>query len=271
MRLTFGNLSLECVSRGGDRTWFRLQPPGVAFDVGRGSTRLAGVKNIFVTHGHLDHLLGLPFVLSYRARHGGGGTRIGCPRPIAEELSRWLEGAARLEASEYDYELIPMDPGDRIELEAGLAIEAFATDHVVPSLGYHLIRTRKRLAQQYRELPRSELARLRAEGAELEEARQEDWVSYCGDTTVEVLRREPRLLSSRILILECTFLAPEHRDRAGLYGHVHVDDLAEFAERFANESLVLCHLSRRHSVAELKAAVEQRLAPIADRVEYAVE
>ena len=66
MRLTFGNLALEGVSRGGDRTWFRVHPPGLAFDVGRGALGLAGARDVFITHGHLDHCLGLPFVLSYR-------------------------------------------------------------------------------------------------------------------------------------------------------------------------------------------------------------
>lgn len=270
MRLTFGDLSLEGASRGGDRTWFRVHPPGLAFDVGRGALGLAGARDVFVTHGHLDHCLGLPFVLSYRARHGGGSTRVGCPAAIAGPLADWLKSAARLEGAQYDFELVPMEPGDRLGVGPDLTVEAFATPHVVPSLGYHLTRSRRRLAQRYRDTPGPELAALRRQGVEIEDEREEDWLSYCGDTAAAVLDREPRLLASRILLLECTFLDPEHRERAARYGHIHLDDLAERADRFANEHLVLCHLSRRHTVEQLRNAVVERLGSLAERVEWAV-
>jgi ribonuclease Z len=269
--LTFGNLGIEGRSRGGDRTWFRVQPPGLAFDVGRGALELSGVRDVFVTHGHLDHCLGVPFVLSYRARHGGGSTRIACPRPLAAPLARWLEGAAELEASRYDYEIAPMEPGDRLEVGPGLEVEAFATHHVVPSLGYHLRRERRHLREQYQGTPGSELAALKQRGVEIEERVEEDWLSYCGDTAATVLDEEPRLLSSRVLLLECTFLDAAHQELARRYGHIHLDDLAARVDRFRNEHLVLCHLSRRHSRAELRRAVEEKLRPLARRVELVVE
>lgn len=270
MRLTFGDLSLEGASRGGDRTWFRVHPPGLAFDVGRGALGLMGARDVFVTHGHLDHCLGLPFVLSYRARHGGGSTRVGCPAAIADALAGWLEDAARLEGAQYDFELVPMEPGDRLSVGPDLTVEAFATAHVVPSLGYHLTRSRRCLAQRYRDTPGPELAALRRQGVEIEDESEEDWLSYCGDTAARVLDQEPRLFASRILLLECTFLDPAHREQAARYGHIHLDDLVERADRFTNEHLVLCHLSRRHTVEQLRDAVVERLGSLAERVEWAV-
>lgn len=270
MRLTFGNLRLDGVSRGGDRTWFRVHPPGLAFDVGRGAVGLSGARDVFLSHGHLDHCLGLPFLLSYRARHGGGGTRVGCPRPLVEPLSQLLDAAARVERADYDYELIGLEAGDRVPLGDGLLVEAFATPHGVPSLGYHLVRTRRRLKQRFRKTPGEELAALRAEGVEIEEMTEEDWLSYTGDTAAGVLDSEPRLLASRILLVECTFLHPDHRARAQRYGHVHIEDLAERATDFENEHLVLFHLSRRHSAGELETAVASRLAALAGRVQWVV-
>ena len=270
MRLTFGDLSLEGLSRGGDRTWFRVHPPGLAFDVGRGALGLAGARDIFVSHGHLDHCLGLPFALSYRTRHGGGPTRIGCPSGIAEPLQAWLEMTAGLENATYDFELRGLEPGDRIDVAPNLTVEAFATSHVVPSLGYHLIRSSRQLTSRYRETPGNELAELRRQGVELEEAVEEDWLSYTGDTSAAVLDSEPRLLATRILLIECTFLDPDHRDRAERYGHVNIEDLVDRAESFSNENIVLFHLSRRHSASELEAAVVARLGPLAERVHWVV-
>ena len=111
MRLTFGNLSIEGVSRGGDRTWFRVHPPGLAFDVGRGALGLAGARDVFITHGHIDHCLGLPFLLSHRARHEGGATRVACPAEIAKTLDAWLAGAARLEQAASGASTFPACPG----------------------------------------------------------------------------------------------------------------------------------------------------------------
>lgn len=270
MRLTFGDLSLEGASRGGDRTWFRVHPPGLAFDVGRGAVELAGAADIFLTHGHLDHCLGLPFVLSYRARHDSGSTRIACPEPIVADLRAWLDGAARLERASYDFELLPMSAGERVAVGPDLTVEAFAAHHVVPALGYHLLRARRRLAADYQHATPAELAALRRQGVAIEDVAEEVWLSYCGDSAASVLDAEPRLLGSRILLLECTFLLPGHRQRAARYGHVHLDDLAERVDRIANEHVVLYHLSRRHDVAELQAAVNERLASIADRVTWVV-
>ena len=270
MRRTFGDLSLEGMSRGGDRTWFRVHPPGLALDVGRGALALSGTADLFVSHGHLDHALGVPFVLSQRARHGSGTTRVYCPRAIERRLRRWIDETAALEETDYDYSLVGLEGGDRVELVDGLSLEAFDTDHVVPSLGVHLVRRRRRLAPELRGRTPEELAALRARGVEVGEAFSEDAVSYCGDTRAAVLDAHPRLYRSRILILECTFLDPGHRDRAVAYGHVHFEDIVERQERFENEALLLCHLSRRHSVEELRAAVEARLGSLASRVEIAV-
>ena len=53
--LRLGDLRIEGWSLAGDETWFRVHPPGLAFDTGRGTARLAGAHDVFLSHGHLDH------------------------------------------------------------------------------------------------------------------------------------------------------------------------------------------------------------------------
>jgi ribonuclease Z len=112
-----------------------------------------------------------------------------------------------------------------------------------------------------------EIAARRHRGEPVEEREEADWMGYCGDTAIETLDENPRLYEVPVLLLECTFLADDSRERAARYGHVHFDDIAERRERFANRRLVLHHLSRRHSAAALRAAVEQELGALAGRVE----
>lgn len=266
--LTFGDLWLEGRSRAGRATWFRVHPPGLAFDVGRGASQLAGARDLFLSHAHLDHALGVPFVLSERTLHQSQASRVFCPRPAAEALAALIAAAEAMEQVEYRYRLIPVEPGDRIEVGKGMVVEAFATRHVVPSLGYLLWRSRHRLAERYRDLDAEEIIALRDRGEEVTEAVEELALAYCGDTAAAVFEDEPRLYQARILLSECTYFSADHEARSRRYQHIHLDDLAERADRFDNEALVLHHLSRRHTQAELIAEARRRLPALADRLHF---
>jgi ribonuclease Z len=112
VELRFGDLRIEGWSRAGDDNWFRVHPPGLALDVGRGALQLAGAQDVFLSHGHLDHALGLPYVLSQRSLHRLAHTRVFCPPAIAAPLRDFIAAAERLEGAKYRYDLIPLTPGE---------------------------------------------------------------------------------------------------------------------------------------------------------------
>jgi len=271
VELRFGDLRIEGWSRAGDESWFRIHPPGLALDVGRGAPQLAGARDVFLSHGHLDHSLGLPYVLSQRSLHRLAHTRVFCPAEIAEPLGLLISGAERLEKARYRYDLIPLSPGDRVDVARSLAVEAFAVDHVVPTLGFHLWRTKRRLAPAHAGLSAEEIIELRRQGVDTSESVEELWLSYCADTGPRVFDMEPRLFEARVLLLECTFLGEEHQDKGELYKHLHLGDIERRAGDFRNQALVLHHLSRRHRVSELRAEVEHRMPELAPRVHFLVE
>lgn len=266
-----GDLAVEGWSRAGEETWFRVSPPGLAFDVGRGAAQLAGVRDIFLSHGHLDHALGLPYVLSLRTLHLHAHTRVFCPAAIEEPLAALVAAAERLDGAAYRHEIVPLAVGDRVEVGKDLLVEAFATDHVVPSLGYHLVRRKRRLAAGLAGRTAAELVALRESGVETSEAVEEVWLSYCGDTGPSVFELTPRLFESRVLMLECTFLGDEQRGRGDRFKHLHFEDLEERAALFHNAALVLYHLSRRHRPEALRAEIEHRLPALAARIHLLIE
>ena len=269
--LRLGDLRIEGWSLAGDQTWFRVFPPGLAFDTGRGAVQLAGARDVFLSHGHLDHALGLPFVLSQRSLHQDSATRVFCPSETAEPLAALVAAAERLERARYRFEIVPLAAGARIEVGRDLLVEAFATDHVVPSLGYHLVRRKRRLAPGLAGLDGRELVALRERGVATSEEVEEVWLSYCGDTGPAVFELTPALFESRVLMLECTFLGDEQRGSGDRYKHLHLEDIERRADRFHNDAIVLHHLSRRYRQDELRAEIERRLPALAPRVHLLIE
>ena len=261
-----GDLRIEGGSRAGHGTWFRIHPPGIGFDSGRGAAALAGASTIFLTHGHLDHALGLPFVLSQRSLYGAEETTICCPAPLKEDLELFLTSAERLERASYRYHVVSLEPRDRRRVSRNLVVEAFAVDHGVPALGYHLLREKRKLLQRYRDSDRSEIVAARKSGRTVEESVETVWVSYPGDTSAAVFAMEPRVFEAEVLLLECTFLGPESRDRAVRYKHLHFEDLVDVKGKFRNRAIVLHHLSRKYSQQALAEAVKDRLSDLDGRV-----
>jgi ribonuclease Z len=271
VELRFGDLRIEGWSRAGDDNWFRVHPPGLALDVGRGALQLAGAADVFISHGHLDHALGLPYVLSRRSLHRLVHTRVFCPATVFEDVKTFIAAAERLERAKYRYDVVPHSPGDRVAVGKGLTVEAFDTDHVVPSLGYHLWHNRRRLAAPFAGLPAAELIALRERGVDTAEVVEDLWLSYCGDTGPRIFEMEPRLFRSRVLMVECTFLGEEHRDKGERFKHLHLGDIARWADELHNEAIVLHHLSRRFRVEDLRAEVERRMPALAPRIHILVE
>lgn len=263
--LRFDDLRLEGISRAGDATWLRVHPPGIAFDVGRGALKLSGAAQVFLSHGHLDHALGLPFVLSQRSRESAG-TQVFAPAEVVPPLERFLRAASELEGEPYRYELVALSSGSRIPVGKGLVVEAFTVDHVVPALGFHLWRRRLRLREDLLGLDGPALAALRSQGEAIEIEDEELLLTYCGDTGPRVFELEPRLFRARILVLECTYITAELAEKAHRFGHLWLGDIAARADRFENERIVLHHLSRRHSWAEMRREVERLLPALAPRV-----
>ncbi len=266
-RLERGELALEGYSVAGEETWFRVSPPGIGFDCGRGATRLLGVSSLFLTHGHLDHAAGLPWLLSQRRLQGGGKLDVFVPKAVVAELERFVNAAEELERVRYRWDLIGLEAGDRVNLGNHFAVLALEAEHRVPALGYSLIRRRRRLREAFQHTAPSELAKLRQQGVAIEEPYEEVWLTYAGDTGPGWFDRGTVWEKTRILVAECTFLGGEEGVEAAAYGHLSLEDFVARREQLAGlELLVLHHLSRRYRPEELREAVNRRLSELADRV-----
>ena len=72
-------------------------------------------------------------------------------------------------------------------------------------------------------------------------------------------------------MIECSFIIDGHEERAAKYRHIHFDDIAAFADRFENETIVLTHFSRRYSRSEIRDEIRRRCpAVLRDRIRLAL-
>ena len=94
-------------------------------------------------------------------------------------------------------------------------------------------------------------------------------VCYCGDTAPGGLDNYAPVYQSRVLITEMTFFRPDHRkEKIHKFGHTHLDDIIERAEKFENELIILAHFSTRYQENQVRREVQKRLPEsLRERVE----
>ena len=138
--------------------------------------------------------------------------------------------------------------------------------HRVPTVGYLFSEVKHKLRDEYTSFPGDEIAKLRAGGTEVTRREEVPLLAYPGDCGVEIFDAAPELFAARVLLLECSFLFPEDRDRAREYAHIHIDDLIARAELFQNQVVVLTHFSQRYRPEEIREALRALPEPLGSRI-----
>ncbi len=247
------------VRRGADR---------ILFDCGEGTQRqlvssvgLADLTEIFITHFHADHWLGLPGLLkTFDLRGRDRPLAIHGPRGLRELLTLSLRLAGRVK---FELELVELAAGDVLERD-GYSIAPFAVAHRGPALGYALFEDERpgvfdpQAAVRLGLTPGPEFGRLqRGETVKgvpptqvLGAPRPGRKLVLSGDTTpCDTLRVAAH--DADVLIHEATF-ADEERGRAAETGHSTASQAATIAREAKVRMLALTHASTRYAVGLLR-------------------
>ena len=261
-----GGLEIEGVSIAGHESFYKVPAFRCLLEFGRAPYDVLGYATICLTHGHLDHVAGLAHHASRRRLTGLPPARVFAPEEAVPDLEAWLAISQRLEDIDYGAHVTPAVPGGSVMLRNDLELKFLPGRHRVPTVGYLFSEIRKKLADELIGRPGEEIAALRAGGAEVTRRQQIPLLAYPGDCGPEIFDAAPELFRARVLLIECSFVAPEDRDRAREYAHIHLDDIAGRASLFENEAIVLTRFSLRYRPEEILEALDALPAAIADRV-----
>ncbi|HEX9599506.1 MAG TPA: ribonuclease Z [Gaiellaceae bacterium] len=123
------------VRRGGDRLLFDCAE-GTQRQLLRSSVGLVELGEIFVTHFHADHILGLPGLFkTFSLRGRERPLEVYGPRGLVDLLGSLKRVVGKLS---YEVRVIELEPGDVLERD-GYRLAAFAVFHGVPAVGWSLI------------------------------------------------------------------------------------------------------------------------------------
>lgn len=236
---------VQGVSVAGETTSIGIPELDIVFDLGECPRAMLAAKFAAISHGHMDHVGSLAYYCSQRRFQGMGDATIVCDARVEPAIRAMMSGFVDLERQQTPYNLIPLEHDQQIEIKNNTFLRCFHTEHTCPSVGYAIIERRSKLRVEYLELPQEKLRELKDRGVEITRTLEIPLVAYLGDTGPgpHLVREDVR--KAQIVICECTFFEPDHKDRAKIGMHMHADDVAEWLGVLESQALVLIHVSRR--------------------------
>lgn len=253
-------LTVEGYSRAAVQTYWRIPELKLGFDLGAQPWSFMATPTWFVSHAHLDHIAALPVYVARRRMMKMEPPTIYLPEEAVDGVEALLRAVNRLDRGRMPANLVGLEAGAEVELSRELIVTAFATKHTIPSLGYLVWERRKKLKPEYQGLAGEEIRDLRLSGVEVSAEIRLPKVAYLGDTAPLGLDAFPEIYRAQILILEVTFVAPNERASViHKFGHTHLDDLLDRADRFLNEVIIASHFSTRLHPEQIQRIIEKRL------------
>jgi ribonuclease Z len=253
-------MTIEGYSRAAVQSYWRIAELKIGFDLGAQPWDFMGTPTWLVSHTHLDHIAALPVYVARRRMMKMEPPRVYVPLESLEDVRRLLLIMQKLDRGRMLCELCGIEPGEEIELSREHVVTIFRTTHTIPSVGYCVWDRRHKLKEEYHGLAGDKIRDLRLSGVEVTREVRTPLLAYTGDTSPAGLDNYQPAFEAKVLITELSFIRPNHRrEKIHKFGHMHLDDFVERADRFKNELIVCAHFSTRYHPNEVRRVVEARL------------
>src|SRR5262249_30865297 len=159
--------------------------------------------------------LGIPFYAGQRHLQRISGGRVFVPEEAAEDFRALMRLHRKLEDTDYDVEIVGVADGQSIALGKGHQVRGHRATHRVAARAYEFLEVRHHLRPEF--AGRDDIVELRRRGTQVAEEYRQSLLFYSGDTDRGILESNAQLFKSEVLILECSFIADGHQDRAARY------------------------------------------------------
>ena len=267
-----GGLRILGASLAGEESFLVVPELNLAFDVGRAPREVIAVDHVFLTHGHMDHAAGIAYYFAQRMFLDNDPGHLYMPEGLVEPVQELLRIWGDIDGHEPPAYLHPAVPGQDLQIRRDLIVRTFRVNHpcrrnhrgIIDSLGFAAIEVRRKLKDEYHDLPGPKLVELKKQGVEITRRIELPLVAYCGDTAPGDFLDLGFVKNAQVLLLECTFVEADHLERARAGYHFHLSHLREVLPGLNNERIVLTHLSRRSIFAEALRQLQREIGSEAD-------
>jgi ribonuclease Z len=271
-------LTLVGRSRAGDGTSFVVPELHWMFDCGAPVSANKPVTHIFVTHTHGDHVAWLPRVLQQQHQNekkSAPPVQIYLPEIAVPLMETYLNAWGQLtecddaslaadksdsaSASALPYRLIGVKPSTELEVHAKgseFVVRVVECDHRVTCCGYSVYQRRRKLKVEYAKDP-SNIRTLIEQGIDPFHKVLVPLFTFLGDTTHIVFAKNPWILETKIVVVECSFLLDRDDERAAETKHMLWRHLEPHVRSNPETRFVLIHVSLKHSAAFVRTFFEE--------------
>ncbi|XP_058227525.1 tRNase Z TRZ1 isoform X2 [Rhododendron vialii] len=235
--MTIEGYPIDGLSIAGHETCIILPTLNLAFDIGRCPQRAVSQQFLFISHGHMDHIGGLPMYVATRGLYRMAPPTIIVPTVIKECVEKLFEAHRAMDHSELKHNLIGLNVGEEFQLRKDLKVRAFRTYHGIPS--------------------------------QITDTVTMPEIAFTGDTMSDFIVDDNNIdvLRAKILIMESTYVSDiETVENARDYGHTHLSEIIGYADRFQNKAILLIHFSARYQADDIQNAMSTLPPSLAGRV-----